>query len=64
MSHKPPAVHKEFAQKFCERTRENVNAAMKELECFLPENPDFNRSDIAVVEVEKQLDLLADNADC
>lgn len=61
MSHNAPAVHREFARRFCKRTKGNVDAAMKELERFLSDNPGFSRSDIEVMEVEAELKLLICN---
>lgn len=57
MSHNAPAVHREFASRFCNRTKENVNAVARELECFLSQNSGFGRSDVGVVDVEEELDI-------
>lgn len=64
MSHNVATVHKEFAQRYCKRTKENADAAMRALESFLADNPGFNRSDAVVMEVEAELKALAGNAEC
>jgi hypothetical protein len=61
MSHNAPTVHKEFAERFCKRTRANVEAARRELGRFLAENPGISRDDAVVVDVERKLEELLVN---
>ncbi|KAI9761408.1 MAG: hypothetical protein M4579_001058 [Chaenotheca gracillima] len=60
MSHNAPTVHKEFADRYCKRTKVNVEAATNELECFLAGNPSISPNDIGIKDVEIRLkELLA-----
>ncbi|KAI9841307.1 MAG: hypothetical protein M1837_000793 [Sclerophora amabilis] len=63
MSHNAPTVHQEFAGRYCQRTRANVEAARRELERFVAENPSISCGDASMMEVESELEkLLADAA--
>jgi len=55
LSHHVATVHQEFAVRFCTRSRENLAAAMKEIEHFLAGNDAFNRDDPVIVEVVKSM---------
>ncbi|KAK2765227.1 hypothetical protein FQN54_008926 [Arachnomyces sp. PD_36] len=59
MSHNFPDVHTEFARRHCQRTKENIDAAKKELEIFLSRNPEFSHEDESVIDVERELNALA-----
>lgn len=58
MSHHRVRVYREFVSRFCLRTRENVCAALKEVERFLGINPMFSASDEAIVRMVQMLEGL------
>ncbi|KAE8306820.1 hypothetical protein BDV41DRAFT_582972 [Aspergillus transmontanensis] len=58
MSHHRVPVHREFVSRFCSRARENVGAALKEVERFLDINPMFKASDEAIVRTVQMLEEL------
>ncbi|KAB8210286.1 hypothetical protein BDV34DRAFT_220878 [Aspergillus parasiticus] len=58
MSHHRVPVHRGFVSRFCSRTRENVGAALKEVERFLDINPMFKASDEAIVRTVQMLEAL------
>ncbi|KAE8331516.1 hypothetical protein BDV39DRAFT_201166 [Aspergillus sergii] len=57
-SHHRVPVQPEFVSRFCSRTRENVGAALKEVERFLDINPMFSASDEAIVRTVQMLEDL------
>lgn len=59
MSHDVPIVHKEFVDKFCQRTRVKAEVARRKLEWYLAENPGI--AGICVVDVERELERLLEN---
>jgi hypothetical protein len=61
MSHNALTVHKESAERFCKRTRANMEVARRELGLFLPGNPGISRDDAGVVDVERELEELLVN---
>lgn len=55
LSHNVAAIHLEYAVRFCTRSRENLTAAMEEIEHFLADNTGFSRDDSVIVDVEKAI---------
>ncbi|KNG82932.1 hypothetical protein ANOM_007954 [Aspergillus nomiae NRRL 13137] len=58
MSHHRVPVHREFVSRFCPRTRENVLAALKEVERFLDINAMFKAGDEAIARTVQTLEAL------
>lgn len=55
LSHHVATVHQEFAVRFCARSRENLAAAMQEIEHLVADNTGFSRDDPVIVEVVKSI---------
>lgn len=55
MSHNYPSVHTEFAQRYCRRRKENVEAAREELARFFAENSEFSREDERMLRGSREL---------
>ena len=56
LSHHVATVHKEWATRFCERSRENLTAAVQEVEHFLADNAGFSGDDSVIVEALKSME--------
>lgn len=55
-SHHAATVHRAFVARFCETSREDVAAAMEELERFVAHDVGFTSDDSVVVEVRRELE--------
>lgn len=63
LSHHVATVQQEFAVRFCARSRENLAAAMQEIEHLVADNTGFSRDDPVIVEVVKSIrDQLASSS--
>ncbi len=60
MSHHYPTVHPEFMARFCPRSRENLKAALEQVEGFVgnANNVGFGEDDEGVVEVRRDIEEL------
>ena len=56
LSHHVATIHKEFVARFCVKSRENLKAAMEELDRFVGVNAEFSRDDVTIVEIRKNLE--------
>ncbi len=56
LSHHVAAVQEEFAKRFFERSRENLMAALEQLEHFINHNEEFSCNDAVIIEVRTELE--------